>query len=71
MTIALRISGPMYGGTPPSATSVIRSPRYYSQTAAPYFFWLKKKPLIRSPVNTANGHILKSQTVESFIILPR
>ena len=27
--------------------------------------------LMRSPVNTANGHILKSLTVESFIISPR
>ena len=44
-------------------------PRYYG-----YFFWpgktaihflVKKKPLL---VNTANGHILKPQTVEPFTI---
>ena len=28
----------------------------------------KKPPLMRSPVNTAKGHILKSQTVDSLII---
>ena len=49
MTIALRISGPMYGGTPPSATSVIRSPCYYGHffSALPngraILFLIKKK----------------------------
>ena len=34
--------------------------------------FLIKKPLsMQSPVNTANGHILKSQTVESLIIYVR
>ena len=57
-----------------TATSVIRSPHYHGQC---FLAWQKgntisyKKPsLIRSPVNTANGHILKSQTVQSFIISP-
>ena len=58
-----------------TATSEIRSPRYYRR----FFFapekWpymlLQKKPLIRSLVNTGNDHILKSQTAESFIISPR
>ena len=44
---------------------VIRSPRYYDQ------FFRPGKPLTRSPINTVNGHILKSQTVESVIISPR
>ena len=72
MAITLSISGPMYGGTPPSAPSVIRSPLYYDHffSAPPngrtiLFLILKKT------VNTANGHILKSETVESFIILAR
>ena len=34
-------------------------------------FPYKKKPLIPSPVNRANDHILKSQTVETSIISPR
>ena len=52
MAIALRISGPMYGGTPPSATSVIGPPRYYGHffPAPPngraILFLILKNPLI-------------------------
>ena len=48
-----------------TATLVKRSPRYNGHT-----FSYKKPLLIPSPVNTANGHILKSQIVKSFIISP-
>ena len=33
-------------------------------------FLLKKPPLMWPPVNMANGHVLKSQTMESIIISP-
>ena len=44
MTIALRISGPMYGGTPPSATSLLR-PLFFGPAKRPRhtFSDLKKK----------------------------
>ena len=59
-----------------TATSVIRSPRYNGQffltRRKGHTISFKKKPsLIRSPVNTANGHILKSQTVQSLMFSPR
>ena len=58
-----------------TATSVIRSPCYYGQFFRPdktaIHFLTKKKPLMRLPVNTANGHILQSLIVESIIISPR
>ena len=56
------------------ATLVIQSPCYYGQL---FLTWQKshtfsneKCLLIRSPVNVANGHILKSQAVASFTISP-
>ena len=54
------------------ATSVARSPRYYGHFfSRAIHFLIKKKPLMWSPVNMANGHVLKSQTIESLIISPR
>ena len=56
-------------------TSVIQSPRYYSHFFSAQqngdTFSYKKNPLTRSPVNITNGQILKSQTVDSFMISPR
>ena len=55
------------------------TPLYGHLVYCGHFFWpgktaigfLTKKPsLIRSPVNTANGHILKSQIVESDNLTP-
>ena len=55
-----------------TATSVIWSPCYYAYFFSPsktaIHFLIKKHPFIRSKGNTANSHILKSQTVESLII---
>ena len=51
-------------------TSLLR-PVFLSPVKRPCINFLIKKALLQSPVNTANGHILKSQTVESLIILPR
>ena len=55
-----------------TATSVIWSPCYYGYFFSPsktaIHFLIKNHPLIRSQGNTANTHILKSQTVESLII---
>ena len=46
---------------------IIRSPRYYGHFLSAWqnghTFTYKKSPLMRSPVNTANGLILKSETV--------
>ena len=68
-----------FSGTRPrlTATSVIRSSRYNLRP----FFWGPGNRAIKfltkthvntvSPVNMANGHILKSRTVQSFIISPR
>ena len=64
----------------PALRPVIRSPSYYGQffsarqnghTFHSLLISLQKKPLKGSPVNTANAHILKSQTVESLIISQR
>ena len=62
-----------------TTTSVKQSPRYYGSLLVlfvpekrPYIsLKRKKKTVIRSLVNTANGHILKFQIVETFIISPR
>ena len=55
-----------------TATSVIWSPCYYGYFFSPsktaIHFFIKNHPFIRSQGNTANSHILKSQTVESLII---
>ena len=55
-------------------TLVIKSPCYYGQF---FLAWQKsqtfsneKRLLIRSPINVANGHILKSQAVASFTTSP-
>ena len=56
------------------ATSLIRSPRYYSHVFSAWqhghTFPYEKTLLMRSHVNMANSHILKSQAVESLKILP-
>ena len=60
----------MYSGDPPyghlgnTVASLLR-PRFFARQNGRTFSY--KKTL----VNTANGHILKSQTVESFIISHR
>ena len=53
------------------ATSVTRSPRYYGHFFSRAIFPYIKPLLMWSPVNMANGHILKSQKMESPIISPR
>ena len=53
------------------ANSVTRSPRYYGHFVLwAIHFLIKKLLLMWSPVNMANGHVLKSQTIESLIISP-
>ena len=58
-----------------TVTSVIQSSRFYGHI---FLAWqnghtisYKKPSLIRSPINTANGHILNSQTVIDFTPLIR
>ena len=58
-----------------TTTSVTQSPCYYGSLLIlfvpekrPYISLKRKKTVIRSLVNTANGHILKFQTIETFII---
>ena len=41
---------------------------YYRKNS--HTFCQQKKTLMQSSINAANGHILKSQTVESFITSP-
>ena len=60
-----------YSGTPPYVHLVITASFFQPGKTSMHKFPHKKKALLQSPVNTANGHILKSQTVESLIILPR
>ena len=57
-----------------TVTLVIQSPCYYGQF---FLAWQKsqtfsneKRLLIQSPINVANGHILKSQAVASFTTSP-
>ena len=63
---------PLYSGTLPygylsnTVTSLLW-PLFFSRAI---HFLIKKTPLTWSPVNMANGHILKSQTMESLIISP-
>ena len=53
------------------ATSVTRSPCYCGHFfLRAVHFLIKKLPLMWSPVDMANGHVLKSQTLESLIISP-
>ena len=52
------------------ATSVTRTPRYGHFFSWAIHFLIKKLPLMWSPVDMANGHVLKSQTLESLIISP-
>ena len=53
------------------ATLVTWSPRYYGHFfLRAIHFLMKKTPLMWPPVNMANGHVLKSQTMESIIISP-
>lgn len=56
-----------YGHLGNTGTSILRS-HFFCPAKWPY---IKKNMLMQSPVNMANGPILKSQTVESFIISPR
>ena len=62
-------------------TSLLR-PIFFALEREPYIFSTKKKknkikerqkakPLVWSPVNTANVYILNPQTVDSFITSPR
>ena len=65
--------GLQYSGTPPyfhlsdTITSLLR-PLFSWPSKTAIHFLIKKNPLMQSPVNTANGHILKSQTVKSLIM---
>ena len=47
-----------------TATPLIRTPRYYGHSFLArqkgHTFAYKKTPLMRSPVNTANGHFFKT-----------
>ena len=52
-----------------TATSSLRLV-FFGPAKRPYISLLKK-PLMRSAFNTANGHIIKSQTEKSLIISPR
>ena len=64
--------GLQYSGTPPylhlsdTITSLLR-PIFLAQQNG-HTFPYKKNPLMQSPVNTAKGHILKSQTVKSLVM---
>ena len=57
------------------APSLIQSPLYFGQFSVAWenghTFPCKKKPVNAVTRYTANSHILKNQTVESLIILPR
>ena len=57
----------IYSETPPYGHLVIAATFFLARQNG-HRFPYKKPSLIRSPVNTANGHLLKSQIVESFII---
>ena len=71
LTVCITSILPLYSGTPLMATSVTWSPRYYGHFFLRAIHFLMKKNLLRwPPVNVANGHVLKSQTMESIIISP-
>ena len=71
LTVCITSILPLYSGTPLMATSVTWSPRYYGHFFLRAIHFLMKKTLLRwPPVNMANGHVLKSQTMESIIISP-
>ena len=57
-------------GTPPYGHLVITANFFPVPEKRQHFLKRKTKTLMRSPVHTASGHILKSQTVETFIISP-
>ena len=71
LTVCITSILPLYSGTLLMATSVTWSPRYYGHFFLRAIHFLMKKPLLMwPPVNMANGHVLKTQTMESIIILP-
>ena len=57
-----------YGHLGNTGTSILRSHKFFLPSKMAIH---KKNLLMQSLVNLANGPILKSQTVESFIISPR
>ena len=62
MALEIYSETPLYGHVVIAATFMARQNGH----RFPY----KKPSLKRSPVNTANGHILKSQIVESYNLTP-
>ena len=58
--------------TPKHYAKIVQlAPLFLSAQQNGHTFPYKKLPLVWSPVNTAKGHILKSQTVESLLSSPR
>lgn len=66
----------LYSGTLPyghlsnTVAALLLQPCFLAWQNCHTFPYQKKTLLLQSPINTVNGHIMKSQTVESLIIAP-
>ena len=65
----------MYSETLPyghlsNTVALLYTAMFFGLAKLSYIFIQKKTLLLQSPINTVNGHIMKSQTVEYLIISP-